>query len=1031
MSSAETEYTYEAFISYRHLERDTAVAKQVQRALEGFRIPKQLQAAAKRAALGRCFRDEDELTPGSSLSDELREALAVSRFLIVICSPSTPTSKWVDEEVEAFIEQHGRKHVLTVLSEGEPEESLPHALRGDEPLAADFRPGKTRREQRLEELRLAAALIGCPLDALVQRQRQRQRRRIAAVTCIALALGGGFAAFAASQRRELSASERANQIQESEALASTSQDLLDQGLRMEAIQVAASALPQTDDASDRPFVASAQSALADALGVWPSYQTELVPLYSLSDVANAGRLQVSELGGWFALYDSPRAIRIVDVKTGSTIGMLTPPEDTAFDEDFLAKGSYLVCTLNGAELACYDAEKGKLLWRHETTCSSIAATEDATTLAAVVRQDAGTAAVALTQTATGTTLPAVATGHAYTGTESVFLSETEVTAVVASGATVTAVDLAGSGVHSVDAAHEVVVDALLEDGLLFVVSRAESESMAPTEATLEAFRADDLEPLWQESLSWESYDVGFADVPFDLDAHVVGIASSALQSPEVVVAYGDRMALLDAQTGTRNALLQTDSPITYCDLVQATGGTVVRAASYSGTRFAADIADPSTWASPSEIALPFPAAQATDVQIDGVRYVVALPAEKGSQVSVYRETNAEQAAGYAHVADALEGSLRFSTSANKAAWLDAGFTTLYVASPDHLDEPAAFSLDELGIGRASSQNLYLWVSEADHDLLLIANGDAASAPSVAAVDLASEKLVATWRCPDSATGTWSDWEVLAYGNGTLCVRIEGCSYLAVLNEETLSTLAEFELPSRQDAQLNAALPLGENVLIDFGETGMTQLFLADSLAQLDCDLNEQALLLPGSLETRSAVAADGSCLVLATTDELYCFEATGELRWSAPFNAETTCYLHLNDDASLLFAQDTNGACYLIDAATGTTLQTNTSVSVADDGIVTEGLFSADSAAFTATAFSLDGEPSALAFDLMGQSLGAASRIPGARGAAGTAGLALCQGSTDLYTLPLYDRAELLDLATETVAGHELTDEQRQAYGIE
>ena len=88
---AEAAPRYEAFISYRHASEDAAAARRVQRALEGFRIPRTLRRGGGRS-LGKLFRDADELPASSSLTDEISRALRDSRYLIVICSPDTPSS---------------------------------------------------------------------------------------------------------------------------------------------------------------------------------------------------------------------------------------------------------------------------------------------------------------------------------------------------------------------------------------------------------------------------------------------------------------------------------------------------------------------------------------------------------------------------------------------------------------------------------------------------------------------------------------------------------------------------------------------------------------------------------------------------------------------------------------------------------------------------------------------------------------------------------------------------------------------------
>ncbi|MBN1227698.1 MAG: toll/interleukin-1 receptor domain-containing protein [Deltaproteobacteria bacterium] len=46
--------------------------------------------------LHRVFRDEDELPTSADLKENIHDALVASRFLIVICSPSTPDLQVID-----------------------------------------------------------------------------------------------------------------------------------------------------------------------------------------------------------------------------------------------------------------------------------------------------------------------------------------------------------------------------------------------------------------------------------------------------------------------------------------------------------------------------------------------------------------------------------------------------------------------------------------------------------------------------------------------------------------------------------------------------------------------------------------------------------------------------------------------------------------------------------------------------------------------------------------------------------------------
>jgi len=89
----ETSFIYDAFISYRHVERDRKWAEWLIEALERYRVPKALQERGVPPHLRKIFRDEDEVPASPDLNDQIKQALTASRFLIVVCSPYTPRSK--------------------------------------------------------------------------------------------------------------------------------------------------------------------------------------------------------------------------------------------------------------------------------------------------------------------------------------------------------------------------------------------------------------------------------------------------------------------------------------------------------------------------------------------------------------------------------------------------------------------------------------------------------------------------------------------------------------------------------------------------------------------------------------------------------------------------------------------------------------------------------------------------------------------------------------------------------------------------
>jgi len=201
---------YFAFLSYAHA--DSADADWLHQELERFRVPSSL--AGRLTANGvipkrltPIFRDRHELAASHDLGAEIRQALELSRSLIVLCSPAAARSKWVNAEVDQFKRIHPEGCIIAAVVAGEPlasdipgreeEECFPPALvakynrRGKptgqrtEPLAADLREGKGGR--RIGFLKIVAGILGVGLDDLVQREHLRRQRRMAYIAAASLA----------------------------------------------------------------------------------------------------------------------------------------------------------------------------------------------------------------------------------------------------------------------------------------------------------------------------------------------------------------------------------------------------------------------------------------------------------------------------------------------------------------------------------------------------------------------------------------------------------------------------------------------------------------------------------------------------------------------------------------------------------------------------------------------------------------------------------------------------------------------------
>jgi formylglycine-generating enzyme required for sulfatase activity len=185
---------YRAFLSYSHA--DTGWAKWLHSRLEGFHIDKDL--VGRETATGPVpknlrpiFRDREDFTAGHTLKEQTLAALDASAALIVLCSPGSAKSHYVNEEVRLFKERHPDRPVVPLILDGKPgdaeQECFPPALRfalgpqgqitnaPEQLLAADVREAGDGKELALAKV--IARLLGLGTDEVFRRA-ERQRRRL-------------------------------------------------------------------------------------------------------------------------------------------------------------------------------------------------------------------------------------------------------------------------------------------------------------------------------------------------------------------------------------------------------------------------------------------------------------------------------------------------------------------------------------------------------------------------------------------------------------------------------------------------------------------------------------------------------------------------------------------------------------------------------------------------------------------------------------------------------------------------------------
>ncbi len=166
------EYKYLAYISYSR--QDEKWAKLIQSKLEHFNIPKSISAFTERTNLRPIFCGFNDLTAGV-LSNEIFSVLNSSKYLIVICSPSSARSNWVSKEIQQFIVSGRINFIIPVIVEGKPysnseEECYPLVLRQlsgeEEILGFNFQ----EYSKKAGITRIAARILEVNFDELWKRQ---------------------------------------------------------------------------------------------------------------------------------------------------------------------------------------------------------------------------------------------------------------------------------------------------------------------------------------------------------------------------------------------------------------------------------------------------------------------------------------------------------------------------------------------------------------------------------------------------------------------------------------------------------------------------------------------------------------------------------------------------------------------------------------------------------------------------------------------------------------------------------------------
>ena len=301
---------YFAFISYKS--EDVEWAIWLQHELEHYHLPASFNGRTDvPQELRPVFRDIDELSAGN-LPEQIKQALVNSLNLIVICSPQSAKSLWVNQELEIFISLGRTNRVFPFIVEGNsPSEFFPPALlnlpKGEERLGGDV----SKKGRDAAFVKVVAGMLGVGFDSLWNRYEKEK---------------------AEEERKQREQRDRL-QISQSRFLAEKANVLVEEDDSYTARLLALEALPKDIKNLERPYVIEAEVALRKAS------QSNTAILRGHTDKVLSIALSPDGHVAVSASFDG--TIRLWDLKTGQTVKELPIKKMPLLAVSFSPDGQYI------------------------------------------------------------------------------------------------------------------------------------------------------------------------------------------------------------------------------------------------------------------------------------------------------------------------------------------------------------------------------------------------------------------------------------------------------------------------------------------------------------------------------------------------------------------------------------------------------------------------------------------------------------------------------------------------------------------
>ena len=330
---------YFAFISYQR--KDEEWAKWLAHELEHYRLPVTLNGRKDLPKeLRPIFRDIDELSAGN-LPNQIHKALEDSKHLIVVCSPNSAKSEWVNKEIEEFISMGKIDKIFPFIVEGKAfsedssEECFPPALRNlpkeEERLGGNI--AEMGRDAAV--VKTVAGMLDLAFDTLWQRYEREK----------------------AEEERKIR-EQRDNLLRvQSRFLSEKAINLIEEGDCYTARLLSLEMLPKKINNPNRPYTIEGEIALRKSL------TAENAILRGHSGEVNVAKF--SPDGTCIASASVDKTIIIWDAHNGKLLKTLNGHTDSVIDVDFCKDGLRLVSTSIDMSICIWNIKTGELIQRFE------------------------------------------------------------------------------------------------------------------------------------------------------------------------------------------------------------------------------------------------------------------------------------------------------------------------------------------------------------------------------------------------------------------------------------------------------------------------------------------------------------------------------------------------------------------------------------------------------------------------------------------------------------------------------------------